>query len=200
MEKSQNYIYISEALCSPRFYQLGVMMFFGIFYGAFISSVYKMMAHEFITDHSLTTTGSISMMFNGLSRVLWGRFFDKYGFKRVYFVLLVVQFVTSLTIYLLIKNPILYTIWVACAIACEGGHFCLFPAVCAHIFGIQNGGQIYTIMMLFLPLSSLLGFFMVEFGNKEKIPYSAIFYFSAAITFINLLILYKFDDSPMISK
>ena len=89
LQTPQNYIYVTEALCTRRFYQLGFMIFFGIFFGAFISSVYKMMAHQYITDHSLTTTGSMSMLFNGLSRVIWGRAYDKYGFKRVYYFLLI---------------------------------------------------------------------------------------------------------------
>ena len=41
---------------------------------------------------------------------------------------------------------------------------------------------------------------MVEFGNKDKIAFEMIFYFSSIITVLNMMILYYFDETPMISK
>lgn len=49
-------------------------------------------------------------------------------------------------------------------------------------------------------MSSLLGFFIVEFGDEDKIPYETIFYLAAAMTLINMVILYNLDTTPMMSK
>jgi len=50
---------------------------------------------------------------------------------------------------------------VSLSFLCEGGHFSMFPTVAAKIFGIQYGGQIYTIMFFFIAFSSTLGFLIV---------------------------------------
>jgi len=42
-------------------------------------------------DHFLTAVGSFGSIANGCTRAVWALFFDKYGFKKVYFVLLIIQ-------------------------------------------------------------------------------------------------------------
>jgi len=42
-------------------------------------------------DHFMTVVGSIGAVSNGCTRALWAILFDKFGFKRVYFVLVIVQ-------------------------------------------------------------------------------------------------------------
>jgi len=42
-------------------------------------------------DHLLTVIGSIGSVANGVTRPMWALFFDKFGFKKVYFVLSLIQ-------------------------------------------------------------------------------------------------------------
>jgi len=52
------------------------MFFNGIFTGIFMSSVYKMIALEFISDNILTTAGGFGMLCNGASRLFWSSMLD----------------------------------------------------------------------------------------------------------------------------
>ena len=81
---------------------------------------------------------------------------------------------------------------------CEGGHFAMFPTACAHIFGIHNGGLIYAVMFFSIPPSTLLSFFIVEFGNLPSLE--PVFIFASCLTFLNLILLYSFDDSEIIPQ
>jgi len=53
--------------------------------------------------------------------------------------LLAIQLVTTLVIYHVRTNQFLYTLCVALAFTCEGGHFSTFPAAAVKIFGMEKG-------------------------------------------------------------
>lgn len=55
-----------------------------IFTGIYISSVYKTMALKELDDRTLTVIGALGGLANGLSRLMWGLLYDKYGFKPLY--------------------------------------------------------------------------------------------------------------------
>ena len=66
------------------------MFFNGVFTGIFMSSVYKIIALEFISDDILTTAGAFGMLCNGLSRLFWSSMLDKFSFKIVYFSMMII--------------------------------------------------------------------------------------------------------------
>jgi len=138
------------------------MMFNGIFFGAYIASVYKQIDLDKISDSQLTIAGAIGSLCNGGSRIFWATIQDGYGFKKVYYVLLTIQLFVSLTMYHWRGNVIFYILCVALSFFCEGGNFSMFPTVAVNIFGVTNGGQIFTIMFFAVPLSSNFGFLMVH--------------------------------------
>ena len=53
-----------------------------------MSSVYKSIALEYISDDILTTAGAFGALCNGLSRLFWTYLLDIFGFKKVYFVMM----------------------------------------------------------------------------------------------------------------
>jgi len=69
---------------------MGFLLFFGIFYGIYVASVYKVSAQDVLEDHTLTLAGALGSICNGGSRIMWATIQDKYGFKRVYLVLLLI--------------------------------------------------------------------------------------------------------------
>ena len=182
---------VSEAIHTRRFYHMGLLLFQGIFFGLFVASVYKNVGLDgAISDKALTLAGSIGSVCNGSSRIFWASLQDKYGFKKIYASLLIVQLIVSLSIYSCSTNSGWYTVAVAASFTCEGGHFSIFPTAAAKIFGIVNGGQIFTIMFLIIPVSSMISFMLVEL----KVSSETIFYVAAAVTSINMVFLYFFDD------
>ena len=53
---------------------------------------------------------------------------DKFGFRKMYFFLLSLEIFILFTIDHISSNKTSYAIWVVLSLACEGGHFVLFPS------------------------------------------------------------------------
>ena len=54
-------------------------------------------------------------------------------------------------------------------------------------------------MFFFIPASSIVGFLIVHFG-RHYISFESVFLISGVLTFVNLILLYFFDDKEMKSK
>jgi Na+/melibiose symporter-like transporter len=129
-------ITVRESLRMARFYNIFVILVFGSFYGLYVAAVYKTFDQDNLSDKVLTVAGALGSVCNGCSRIMWASLQDKYGFKKVYGVILVLQLILSLTIYQVRTNEYLYVTWVAISFLCEGGHFSCFPPAVCKIFGI----------------------------------------------------------------
>jgi MFS-type transporter involved in bile tolerance (Atg22 family) len=71
----------------------------GSFYGLYVASVYKTINQVNLSDKILTIAGALGSVCNGCSRIMWATLQDKFGFKKVYGVILVLQLIISTTIY-----------------------------------------------------------------------------------------------------
>ena len=121
---------------------MSLMLYSGLFFGVYVASVYKSIASGIpneIGDKALTLTGAIGSVMNGSSRVIWATLQDKFGFNAIYMTVLTIQLVTALLIFHVRTNQFLYTLCVALAYTCEGGHFSMFPAAAVKIFGMDKG-------------------------------------------------------------
>lgn len=109
--------------------------------------------------------------------------------------LLVIQFITAVTLYSAKDNAFVYTVLLCLVFACEGGHFSTFPAAAVKLYGIQEGGKIFTISFFSVPISSMLGFVLAHYvkGANEQ----AIFYFGAFLTLTNIILLMTFDEDEI---
>jgi hypothetical protein len=106
--------------------------------------------------------------------------------------MLVIQFFTSIFIFVFKDNALMYSILICLSFLCEGGHFSTFPACAVKIFGIAEGGKIFTICHFAVALSSLAGFFL-----KKYIREAFIFIVAATLTFINIVLLLLFDETEI---
>merc|ERR1712086_1163423 len=88
-------ISFKEGLFSPSGCHISALLFFGIFNGLYVASVYKQIALHDLDDGVLTIAGAIGSVCNGGSRIVWAALMDKVGFKKVYFALLCIQLVIS---------------------------------------------------------------------------------------------------------
>lgn len=111
---------------------------------------------------------------------------------------MVIQLAVSCSLWNVKENEYLYPLWISLSFLCEGGHFSMFPTVTAKIFGIQFGGQIFTIMFFFISLSSTTGFVLVNY--VKQIDHQIMFYIAGGLTFLNIVLLFFLDESEMLSK
>ena len=74
----------------------------------------------------------------------------------------------------------------------------MYPTACVKLFGIQQGGLIFTVMFLITPVSSLLGLLIVETGGPDV--NQLVFFVAGALTFVNIILLYFYQDEEIKSK
>lgn len=67
-----------------------LILHIGVFYGVFVANIFKMAAQDSILDSTLTLAGALGAMFNGTSRIIWATLQDYWGFKKTYFILLMI--------------------------------------------------------------------------------------------------------------
>ena len=86
--------------------------------------------------------------------------------------------------------PYIYAIWVCLSLLCDGGHSSMFAIASAQIFGIKNGGQIFTIIFCVVPVTTMLGFILV----LAKVSDKTIFIIATILTFLYIILLWFFND------
>ena len=79
-----------QAARSRVFWHLALMLFLGDFLGYYIATDYKLMAQNTLSDRSLTIAGAIGALGNGVIRPIWGMLRDKFGFKTIYTVVMLI--------------------------------------------------------------------------------------------------------------
>jgi len=171
-------------------------MYNGIFFGIYIASVYKSVALDTLSDKALTFAGVLAAIGNGSSRVIWSSLQDKFGFKQVYYICLILQFLTALLMYPSRIDKNLYTFFVVLAMVCEGGSFSMFPTFVVNTFGIENGGQIFTYMFFCVPLSAISSAIIVS-QYQAIIGIESIFLLGAFLTLINMIMLFFIDEKKI---
>lgn len=93
--------------------EIWILMVLSSSYPYYIASNFKSFAQKDIADDRfITIVGSIGAVFNGLSRGVWSSIQDHKGFKKVYFALVVIEIIVSLTMVSIHKVKLLYFIWV----------------------------------------------------------------------------------------
>ena len=108
----------------------------GVFFCVYSVAVYKNIAEEVQRDHIITIASAVGSVCNGFPRLIWAAALDKFGFRKVYAVILVIELISSCAMWYCRTNSTLYIICVGMAFCCLGGHFSTFPAASARIFGI----------------------------------------------------------------
>ena len=90
-----------------------------------------------IDDQTLTIIGSVASVSNGCSRALWASAMDKFGFKKLFAINMLIQMGMAAGMGYLNGNAIGYLIMLAITMGCEGGLFSTFPVIATKIFGTK---------------------------------------------------------------
>jgi len=73
-----------------RFWHLASMLFLGSFASLYVANVYKIAVDGILPDHTLTIAASAGSIGNGISRLGWATLQDRFGFKNIFTVILVI--------------------------------------------------------------------------------------------------------------
>jgi len=176
---------VRQGLKSRPFYLILGMVLFGTFLGYLMANNYKVYGLENINDDSfLTLVGSIGSATNGCSRAVWALLYDKFGFKKVYFCLLILQAVLAATLNFISSVKALYLIWYALIMGCEGGQIAMFPAVTAKVFGAKVGPVIYGFIFVGYTLTNIGAYLLTTFG-LDAVGWGGVFWICFSFTILS---------------
>jgi len=145
-----------EALRTPRFYYLWLMIFMGTCVGLGIISVASPMAQEMTGMTALQAAGLVGMigLFNGIGRFFWASVSDYTGRATAYTIFFALQFGACLLLAQATSQAVFYVL-VLLVISCYGGIFGCLPAIISDIFGAR---QLATIWGYAFTAYSIAGF------------------------------------------
>ncbi|MFC7172478.1 MFS transporter [Haloplanus litoreus] len=147
-----------EALRTPQFYLVWLIVFINISAGIMLLSVASNMTQA-ITGASAavaaTVVGLIGV-FNGAGRIVWSSLSDYLGRTTTYGVFFVVQIGAFLALPRLTTVP-LFAGAMFLIITCYGGGFACLPAYLADLFGTQELGAIHGYTLTAWSMAGIAG-------------------------------------------
>jgi OFA family oxalate/formate antiporter-like MFS transporter len=140
---------VKEAMSTPQFWLLLVMLFLNVSAGIMIISQASPMAQQLVGLTPVAAAGIVGVIsiFNGLGRVFWAAVSDFIGRARVYFLLFLIQVGIFFALPHL-HTAALFTTAVALVGLCYGGGFGTMPSFTADFFGAKYMGGIYGWILL----------------------------------------------------
>jgi OFA family oxalate/formate antiporter-like MFS transporter len=140
---------VSEAMRTPQFWLLWLMLFLNVSAGIMIISQASPMAQQMVGMTPIAAAGMVGLIsvFNGAGRVFWAWVSDYIGRARVYLILYVIQAVIFFALPNL-RNLTLFSLAFAIIGLCYGGGFGTMPSFTADFFGSKYMGGIYGWILL----------------------------------------------------
>jgi len=149
---------LAEALTSPRWYVLWLILALNVTAGAALISVASPLAQDF----TKVTAGVASVLvitisiFNGAGRLFWGWVSDGIGRPFTFLAIFVVQIIAFALIPFIGVFAVLL-IPASIIGLCYGGGFGTMPAFAADFFGPKNAGTIYGAMLTAWSAGAIVG-------------------------------------------
>jgi OFA family oxalate/formate antiporter-like MFS transporter len=135
---------LNEAIKTPRFYGLWIMLFINVTCGIAIIGVASPLLEEVMGITALAAAAAVGLMgvFNGLGRIFWASISDFLTRPIVYIIFFATQ---AVAFYALpnISELILFQVVLYFIMSCYGGGFASIPAYIGDIFGTKELGAIH---------------------------------------------------------
>jgi OFA family oxalate/formate antiporter-like MFS transporter len=177
-----------EALRTPQFYLVWLVVFINVSAGIMLLSVASNMTQE-ITGATATVAATVVGLigvFNGAGRIVWSSFSDYVGRTRTYGLFFAVQIVA----FLILPNVTDVTLFAGLLfliITCYGGGFACLPAYLADLFGTEELGAIHGYTLTAWSLAGVAGPTLVASIVETTGSYELSFYVVVAALAVGLV-------------
>ncbi len=140
---------VGEAMRTPQFWMLWLMLFLNVSAGIMIISQASPMAQQLVHMTPVAAAGMVGLIsiFNGAGRVFWAWVSDSIGRSRVYLLLYAIQAVIFFMLPSL-TNVTVFSAAFSVIGLCYGGGFGTMPSFTADFFGSRFMGGIYGWILL----------------------------------------------------
>lgn len=177
-----------EALRTPQFYLVWLIIFINVSAGIMLLSVASSMTQTItgVTAAAAATVVGLLGVFNGAGRIVWASFSDYIGRTRTYAAFFLVQIVAFLLL------PRVTTIWLFAGlmfliISCYGGGFACLPAYLGDLFGTSELGAIHGYTLTAWSLAGAAGPTLVSQVVELTGSYELSFYLMSLLLFAGLV-------------
>lgn len=180
---------LHEAVKTPRFYGLWLMLFINVTCGIAIIGVASPLLQEMLGLSAIAAAAAVGLMgiFNGAGRIFWASLSDYLTRPIVYIIFFATQAVAfyalpSIT-EIIIFQFILYFI-----LSCYGGGFASIPAYIGDIFGTKELGAIHGYILTAWAAAGLVGPLIISMVKDATGSYAETLYVFSGFFIIALII------------
>ena len=172
----------NEAVKTPRFWLLWVMMFINISSGIMIISVASPLAQDKVGMTAIAAASMVGIMglFNGGGRIGWSSVSDYLGRSNVFALFFGVQFLLFLLLPN-ISNVILFQAFIFIILSMYGGGFACLPAFIGDLFGTKQLGAIHGYLLTAWSAAGIFGPMLVATIKDATQSYNITFYVFAGL-------------------
>ncbi len=167
-----------DALKTPGFYGLWIMLFINVSCGIAVIATAKKMGYEMVrlsVEMSTLLVMGISL-FNGFGRILWASFSDYIGRANTYVAFFAIQMIAFPLLANLTTSPILFMAVTFIILTCYGGGFASIPAYISDLFGLKEMPTIHGFILTAWSLAGIVGPLLNSYVYEQTKSYQQSLY------------------------
>ena len=167
-----------EALKTPGFYGLWIMLFINVACGIAVIATAKKMGYEMVrlsVEMSTLLVMGISL-FNGIGRILWASLSDYIGRSNTYIAFFVIQMIAFPLLANLASSPVLFMAVTFVVLTCYGGGFASIPAYISDLFGLKEMPTIHGFILTAWSLAGIVGPMLNAYVYEQTQSYQQSLY------------------------
>jgi MFS family permease len=130
---------------------------------------------------------------NGGTRITMGTLTDKYSFKLLFGIMMVVQLINSLICFWAGRSGPAFFACVMLNYFSLGGLFAVFPGTVVRTFGKKQGPSVYVLVLIGSFLSSVLNIFATKFLLPNT-SFFVVYTVGSGTTILCLVVLYFYEE------
>ncbi|SMO55154.1 OFA family MFS transporter [Gracilimonas mengyeensis] len=167
-----------EALKTPGFYGLWIMLFINVACGIAVIATAKKMGYEMVrlsVEMSTLLVMGISL-FNGLGRIMWASLSDYIGRSNTYVAFFLIQILAFPLLANLTTSPVLFMLVTFVILTCYGGGFASIPAYISDLFGLKEMPTIHGFILTAWSLAGIVGPLLNAYVYEQTKSYQQSLY------------------------
>jgi len=180
---------VNEAIKTPRFYGLWLMLFINVTCGIAIIGVASPLLQEVVGISAIAAAAAVGLMgiFNGAGRIFWASLSDLLTRPVVYIIFFATQ---AVAFYMLpsISEIVVFQVILYFIMSCYGGGFASIPAYIGDIFGTKELGAIHGYILTAWAAAGLVGPLIISIVKDVTGSYSQTLYVFSGFFLIALVI------------
>ena len=179
-----------QALKTPGFYGLWIMLFINVSCGIAVIATAKKMGYEMVN----LSVGMASVMvmgislFNGLGRIIWASLSDFIGRSNTYVAFFAIQIIAFPLLANVTHLPAVFMLVTFVILSCYGGGFASIPAYISDLFGLKEMPTIHGFILTAWSLAGIAGPLLNAYVYEKTHSYQQSLYVFGGAFVIALIV------------